>query len=88
MDWPASCYLLPDQLQEQLQATLRLNDLPPQHVQGGHLVLELSNLMLWTLELSVLLSEIEGKGVLLSLVTGHAESPGWEQGSVKNKEHL
>ena len=73
---PRVVMFLPENLPEPLQLMLRARGLPPQQVQGGCLVQEEANLSSWTLELSVLLSEIEGEGFFSSLLTDRAESPG------------
>ena len=74
---PRVVTFFPENLPEPLQLMLYARGLPPQQVQGGRLVQEEVNLSSWTLELSVLLSEIEGEGIFFLWLTDRSKSPGW-----------
>src|SRR5258708_6236063 len=78
---PRVVTFLLEELPEQLQVTIRTFSLPPHRVQGGQLVKHLSDPSQWTLELSVVLLEIEGAAVFSSMIVDCPGSPGWEQGS-------
>jgi hypothetical protein len=66
---------LPQDLPDQVQVLMRSSGLPPAAVQGGRLVQALSIPSVWSLELSVEISEEEGNEILGSLLQDRSETP-------------